>query len=116
MNVMNALPAVIVTIGCTVVANLLLKAGSADAPAKVLLGIFSWRTVAGLAAFACAGLVYTRVLRFLPLSVAQCFGAAQFVAVILGSRLVLGEAIPAVRWAGITMIAFGIILVAWYEA
>jgi multidrug transporter EmrE-like cation transporter len=113
---MTAIAALVTMIGCTVVANLLLKAGSGDAPSPVLLGIFSWRTIGGLAAFACAGLVYTRVLRFLPLNVAQSYAAAQFVAVILGSRLVLGEAIPAARWLGISMIVLGILVVAWHEA
>jgi undecaprenyl phosphate-alpha-L-ara4N flippase subunit ArnE len=103
-------------ISCTVVANLLLKAGSADAPSPILLGMLSWRTIGGLAAFGCAGLLYTRVLRFLPLNVAQSYAAAQFIAVILGSRFVLGETIPAARWAGISMIVLGILVVAWHEA
>ena len=113
---MNAIVALIAMITCTVVANLFLKAGTTDDPAPLLLGLASWRTLCGLAAFGCAGLFYTRVLRFLPLNVAQSYGAAQFVAVILGSRFVLGEAIPLARWAGISMIVIGIVIVAWYEA
>jgi multidrug transporter EmrE-like cation transporter len=113
---MNALAALIAVIACTVAANLLMKTGSGDAPSPVLLGIASWRTAVGLAAFACGGLFYARVLRFLPLNVAQSLGAAQFIAVILASRLVLGELVPLTRWIGISLISVGILIVAWYDA
>ncbi len=112
---MSALVPLITMIACTVAANLLMKVGSADEPSPVLLGIVSWRTMCGLAVFGCAALFYVRVLRLLPLNVAQSYAAAQFVAVILGSRLILGEAIPLARWAGISMIVTGIAIVAWYE-
>jgi multidrug transporter EmrE-like cation transporter len=116
MNAMNALAPLVSMIGCTVVANLLLKVGAADDPTRLLLGLASWRSLCGLAVFGCAALFYMRVLRILPLNVAQSFAAAQFVAVIVGSRLVLGEAIPVTRWTGISMIAAGITIVAWYDA
>lgn len=99
-------------ISCTVVANLLMKLGAEEAPTRVLLGFMSWRTFAGLAAFGCAGLFYAVALRFLPLNVAQSYAAAQFVAVILASRLVLGEPIVIERWIGISLISGGIIVVA----
>jgi len=99
-------------ISCTVGANLLMKLGVDDAPSRALLELMSWRTFAGLAAFGFAGLFYAAALRFLPLNVAQSYAAAQFVAVILASRLVLGEPIASERWIGITLIAGGIIVVA----
>jgi hypothetical protein len=60
-------------------------------------------------------LFYARVLRLLPLNVAQSYAAAQFIAVILASKLILGEPIPLARWAGISLIAAGIIVGAWQE-
>jgi undecaprenyl phosphate-alpha-L-ara4N flippase subunit ArnE len=100
---------------CTVAANLLLKLGSQDVPSPLLLGLLSWRTAGGLAAFGCAGLFYAAALRFLPLNVAQSYAAVQFVAVILAAKLVLGEPVPLGRWLGISMIMGGILIVASYE-
>jgi drug/metabolite transporter (DMT)-like permease len=103
----------IAMIACTVVANLLLKAGARPVPSEPLLfGVFSWKLVAGLGVFACAALLYAWVLRWVPLNVAQSFASAQFVAVILASALVLAEPIPVWRWLGIGLIAAGILVVA----
>jgi undecaprenyl phosphate-alpha-L-ara4N flippase subunit ArnE len=112
---MKAVAPLLAMILCTVAANLLMKAGSDDLPSPLLLGYLSWRTVCGLAAFGCAGLFYAQALRVLPLNVAQSYAAAQFIAVILASRLMLGEPIPLMRWPGISLIAGGIIVVAWQE-
>ncbi len=71
-----------------------MKLGSEDAPTPFLLGSLSWRTMLGLLAFGRAGLFYAAVLRAPPLSVAQSFAAAQFVAVILASTLKVKAAIP----------------------
>jgi multidrug transporter EmrE-like cation transporter len=109
-----ALP-LLAMIGCTVVANLLMKLGSQDTPASIFLGLLSWRTAFGLIAFGCAGLFYAAALRVLPLNVAQSYAAIQLTAVILASRLVLGEPIALMRWGGISMIAVGIIVVALSE-
>src|SRR5262245_5934050 len=102
-------------IALTVIANLTLKLGAEDPPAPLLLGVYSWRTIAGFAAFAAAGLVYAKVLQYLPLNVAQSYATAQFVAVIVSSRLFLGEPIPFGRWVGIGLIIGGILVVAAYE-
>jgi multidrug transporter EmrE-like cation transporter len=99
-------------ISCTVLANLLMKLGADDDPSRALLGLMSGRTFGGLAAFAFAGLFYAAALRFLPLNVAQSYAAAQFVAVILASQLLLGEPIVFERWIGISLISGGIIVVA----
>lgn len=112
---MKAVAPLVAMILCTVAANLLMKAGSDDLPSPLLLGYLSWRTACGLAAFGCAGLFYAAALRFLPLNVAQSYAAAQFVAVIVASKLVLGEPIPLTRWFGILMIMGGILIVASYE-
>jgi drug/metabolite transporter (DMT)-like permease len=102
----------LVMIACTVGANLLLKQGAAAAPAeRVLFGIMGWRTFFAFCVFALAGLMYSWVLRFMPLNVAQSFASVQFVAVILASSLLLAEPISSGRWIGIALIATGIALV-----
>ena len=99
-------------IACTVLANLLLKTGAvkgADAPD--IFGLLNWQVIVGLASFGTAGLLYVIVLRWLPLNVAQSFAAAQFIAVIIASALVLSEPISGGQWLGISLIAAGIITV-----
>jgi undecaprenyl phosphate-alpha-L-ara4N flippase subunit ArnE len=113
---MKAAAPLLAMILCTVAANLMMKVGAQDVPSPVLLGLLSWRTVGGLAAFGCAGLFYAAALRHLPLNVAQSYAAAQFIAVIVASKLVLGESVPVARWIGISMIMAGILIVASYEA
>ena len=97
-------------IACTVVANILMKLGASDTPR--LLGVVSWRTFIGLAAFGCAAVLYTFVLKAFPLNVAQSFAAAQLIAVISAAALFLGEPIGLMRWGGIALISAGILVVA----
>lgn len=97
---------------CTVAANLLLKQGAmVPAAERVILGFLGWKSFAGLAMFGLGGLIYSWILRWLPLNVAQSFAAAQFVAVIAASSIVLAEPITSARWLGILLIALGILLV-----
>lgn len=99
----------IAMISFTVLANLLLKTGA------VAPHLLNWRVFAGLGSFALAACFYVLVLQWLPLNVAQSFAAAQFVAVILASALVLAEPIGAAQWTGITLIALGIAVVGWSQ-
>jgi multidrug transporter EmrE-like cation transporter len=102
----------VMMIACTVAANLLLKQGAmVPASDRVILGLLGLQSFAGLAMFGVSGLIYSWVLRSLPLNVAQSFAAAQFVAVIAASALVLAEPITPARWLGILLIALGILLV-----
>jgi drug/metabolite transporter (DMT)-like permease len=112
---MRALAPLLAMISCCVAANLLMKVGSQDPPSPLLLGFLSWRTVLGLAAFGFGGLFYAAALRFLPLNLAQSYAAAQFIAVIVAAKLVLGEPVPPARWVGISMIMAGILIVASHE-
>ena len=99
-------------IGCTVGANLLLKAGAmAPASSRVLFGVLGWTSVAGLALFGVGGLAYAVLLRFVPLNVAQVFTATQFIGVILAAWLVLGEPISGARWLGIGCTLAGVAIV-----
>lgn len=101
----------VLMLSCAVVGNLLMKLGTATPPSPMLLGLWSWRTLAGFATFGFSGLVYAWLLKFLPLNVAQSFAAAQFVSIILASAIVLSEPIPATRWIGIALIVSGLIVV-----
>jgi drug/metabolite transporter (DMT)-like permease len=103
----------LVMIGFTVLGNLLLKQGASayGRHGDSLLALVNGYTVAGLLSFATAMCSYMLILTKLPLNVAQSFAAAQFVAVILASYFLLGEPIDGLRWAGIAMITFGILLV-----
>src|SRR5947207_12917555 len=111
-RVMKLVLALMARIACTVVANLLLKVGgTVPAAQRVVLGLFGWQTVLGVFVFGCALLLYAWVLRVLPLNIAASFTAAQFICVILASAAVLSEHISPVRWFGIAMIFFGILVV-----
>ena len=110
----------IAMIGCTVLANLLLKTGasaSAQGNGEVggLIALLNWRTVAGLASFGVAGLLYAVVLRWLPLNIAVSFAAAQFVAVVLASTFVLDESIAGAQWIGVVLISLGIVFIGWSQ-
>jgi drug/metabolite transporter (DMT)-like permease len=103
-------------IGCTVMANLLMKTGALHAEAAGgpwWHQFLQWRIIAGLASFGAAALIYTFILRLLPLNVAQAFASAQFIAVILASWIVLSEPIGTAQWTGIALIACGIGVVGW---
>jgi drug/metabolite transporter (DMT)-like permease len=96
----------------TVGANLMLKLGAMVVPAqRVLFGFLSWQSVVGLALFGAGGIIYSFVLRALPLHVAQAFAAFQYVAVVLAASVLLRERIAPTSWLGIACIVIGILLV-----
>ena len=99
-------------IACTVVGNIFMKLGAsvplADRP---LFGLVAWQSCAGVAVFAAAVIIYSILLQWMPLNVAQSFSAFQFVAVIIASAWFLGEPISGARWLGIVLIVAGIIAV-----
>lgn len=97
---------------CTIAANLMLKLGATYAASRPeLAAAMNWRVLVGLGSFGAAGLLYSVVLRWLPLNVAQSLAALQFVGVILASAWVLSEPINRGQWAGIALITCGIIAV-----
>jgi drug/metabolite transporter (DMT)-like permease len=99
-------------VACTVAANLMLKVG-AEVPAsdRIVFGILGWKSVAGLALFGIGGLVYSVVLRSVPLNIAQAFTSSQYVGVVLAASFILREPISPTRWIGLGCICFGILLV-----
>jgi len=65
----------------------------------------------GMAAYAIALGMYLILLTRLPLNVATSIAALNFVAVLLASRIVLGEPIPPLRYVGFGCILLGIYVV-----
>ena len=99
-------------IACTVVGNIFMKLGaSVPFAERPLLGLVAWQSCAGVAVFAAAVIIYSILLQWMPLNVAQSFAAFQFVAVIVASAWFLGEPISGARWLGIVLIVAGIIAV-----
>lgn len=106
----------LVMIACTVIANLFMKTGATGMEAGIggfLSRLFSWRVIIGLSFFGTSAMIYLVILSWIPLSVAQSFAAAQFVAVILASWIILAEPIAAIQWIGMGLIAVGIAVVGW---
>jgi hypothetical protein len=56
----------------TVTANLMLKLGAGAPEAQRIFGLIGGKSVAGLALFGCGGVVYSFLLRRLPLNIAKC--------------------------------------------
>jgi undecaprenyl phosphate-alpha-L-ara4N flippase subunit ArnE len=77
--------------------------------------LLNWRILLGLCSFGLAACLYTLILQWLPLNVAQSFAAGQFIAVILASAWFLSEPIGASQGLGIALIALGISIVGWSQ-
>jgi len=85
----------------------------AAGPASILMTAFRSPLVwLGLALYGVGALAWILVLTRLDLSLAYPFLALNFVLITVVSRLFLGEAIPGLRWGGIIVICFGILLIA----
>ena len=66
----------------------------------------------GIGLYGIGALAWIVVLRKMDLNHAYPFLALNFILIALVSRFVLGESVPVMRWAGIGVIALGILLVA----
>ena len=99
-------------IASNVLGNILIKVGT-EAPAKkaILLGIFGWQLVAGIACFACGVLFYAFALKLVPLYVAQSVVILQFVGILFAAAILFREAISNSQWLGIALIVAGLSLV-----
>jgi undecaprenyl phosphate-alpha-L-ara4N flippase subunit ArnE len=78
---------------------------------RAILGVCDWRTLLGFVFFGTSAVIYSGVLQWMPLNVAQSIAASQFIAVILASAVILAEPIPLVRLVGILLIVAGIVVV-----
>jgi multidrug transporter EmrE-like cation transporter len=88
----------------------LLKAGAGAA--DFLAQLRDARTLAGLALYAVAALLYIAALRRIPLSVALPCTAASYVAALLIGHYAFAEPLGAVQLAAIGLIAAGVLLLA----
>ena len=93
-------------------ANLLMKLG-ADATGGVSMAyrLMDWRILVGLSLFALSALLYIVLLGALPLNVAQSMLALQYVAVMVASVFLLGEALPLLRLVGAAFVVVGVLLI-----
>jgi drug/metabolite transporter (DMT)-like permease len=79
---------------------------------KLAMSPWLW---AGMASYAVALGMYLGLLARLPLNVATSIATLNFVAVLLASRLVFGEAIPPLRYLGFVCILLGMSIVAFTQ-
>lgn len=102
--------ALVASIGASIAGQALLKAGSAAADFRAQL--LDPRSVAGLAAYGLAALLYMVALRRLPMSVALPFTAVSYVAAALVGRWAFAEQLNAVQIAAIAIICVGTVTLA----
>jgi drug/metabolite transporter (DMT)-like permease len=117
---MSALPAILAGVLLAVAGQLLVKhginlQGGGSFAAGLLRGylrIYSspW-VLLGSGLYAVSILFWVYSLSRVPLSFAYPFVSLSYVLVILASRLLLGEAVPPLRWLGVAVICAGILLV-----
>ena len=91
------------------------RIGSQNAQAAVDMALRVVTTpfvIIGLACYGLGAVAWLVVLSRLDLSFAYPFLALNFVLITVASRLVLGEAVPMLRWLGVVVICFGVVLVA----
>lgn len=112
----------VVSVGLAVVAQFTLKAGMnhvgrigggdlatpLEAAARVAREPLIWT---GLILYGVSAMFWLVVLSRVPLSVAYPFVGMSYLFVVAFSRLILHEQIPALRWAGVVVVAVGIALV-----
>jgi drug/metabolite transporter (DMT)-like permease len=72
----------------------------------------NWRwLLVGYGGFIVDGVLWSISLKLLPLTIAHPAGSLVFVSVAVFSRLFLHEKVSGRRWAGITLILLGVVLV-----
>jgi drug/metabolite transporter (DMT)-like permease len=96
-------------------AQILIKIGTGHTPDQSLLAISSLTSGAmwlGIAALVIALVSWLYALKSVPLTIAFTLAASTQVIVPLGCWIFLAEQISLVRWAGIFLVTFGVLLVA----
>ena len=104
---------VLASMACTVIGNLLLKTGVHYRGVSSIwpLSLLNWHTAIGALSFCFAMVFYMMVLKRTALNLAQSIFALQFVLVIIAANVLLGEPIGPLRWAGIALIAAGLLVI-----
>ncbi|MFM8944873.1 MAG: small multi-drug resistant family protein [Actinomycetota bacterium] len=113
---------ILFSVGLAALAQITLKAGMnqvRDGFGVVGLGADSLRAVAttptvwlGLVLFGLSAVVWLGVLSRASLSFAYPFASLTYVVIVVVDRFVVGQSVPAGRWAGVAAIVTGILLVA----
>jgi drug/metabolite transporter (DMT)-like permease len=80
--------------------------------ALVIFILRSPEVLLGLGLYGIGALAWIAVLARLDLSLAYPFLALNFVLIVLAGRVLLGEAVPPLRWLGVAVIFAGVVLVA----
>jgi drug/metabolite transporter (DMT)-like permease len=122
-NVPMLIAMILISVGLAAVAQLTLKHGmnlvtdslrphrfGIDAPSLRALAS-TWAVWAGLLLFGLSALVWLVVLSRASLSFAYPFASLTYVLILLFDRFWLNESVPGLRWAGVALIAAGIVLV-----
>jgi drug/metabolite transporter (DMT)-like permease len=110
------------TIGLTVVGQLLVKWGMLEVGASPkqtsLYPLFVWRVltnplvILGLASAVCAAVSWTIAISRSPLSFAYPFMGLAIVLVLALSGMLFGENVPPSRWAGVGIVCVGLLIAA----
>lgn len=108
------------SVAFSVPAQLVLRAGMSghaglEGPALLAAAFTSPVVWAGIGLYALGAVTWLVVLSRIDLAVAYPLGALNFVLVTLLARFVLGEAVDALRWAGVGCIFLGVLVVAHGE-
>jgi multidrug transporter EmrE-like cation transporter len=117
-----SLALLVVSVGFAIAGQLTLKSamnhvgriGTAEVRAvgdTVLRAAREPRLWAGLLLFGISSIFWLVVLSRVPLSVAYPFVGVGYIIIVLLSRLVLHENVPALRWAGVFVVAAGIAII-----
>ena len=116
------LPLILISVALAAVAQLLLKHGVTEAgPLTGVPGRGAIRTTAhvlaqpgvigGLVLFGLSAAVWIVALSKTSLSFAYPFASLTYVLILLFDRVILGQAVSPLRWAGVALIVGGIVLI-----
>lgn len=122
-NIPMLIAMILLSVGLAAVAQLTLKHGMnlvTDSLRPHRFGIdaasfralaSTWAVWAGLLLFGFSALVWLVVLSRASLSFAYPFASLTYVLILVFDRFWLNESVPGLRWAGVALIAAGIVLV-----
>jgi small multidrug resistance pump len=102
--------ALVASIGASIIGQGLLKAGAAAGPFRAQM--FDVRSLAGLAAYGVAAILYMVALRRLPMSVALPFTAVSYLAAGLVGYFVFAERLNLMQMAAVAVICVGVVMLA----
>jgi len=116
------IPLILVSVTLAAVAQLTLKHGMnqvRDSYGVASLNAGSLKAIAstpavwlGMVLFGVSAIVWLLVLSRASLSFAYPFAAITYILIVVFDRFILDETVPPLRWAGVALIAAGIVLVA----